>query len=142
MVFITDSDLKTIIKDVYLLQVIDEDASAKDESEATAIAEVKDYLSGTYNLTAIFTAVGNARHRSIIRVTADVMLYHLHARIDPVAIPEVRRIRYEDALRWLRDVRDGKMDVAGLPMADTDGDGEPDGGFTKINSYPKFNSDY
>lgn len=142
MIFLTDSDLQTIIKDNHLIQVLDDDLEAKNEAEEMAIAEIRDYLSGSYNTAAIFNATGTARHKSIIRITIDIMLYHLHARIDPIAMPEIRRLRYEDAIKWLRDVRDGKMNVEGLPFIDDDGNGEPDAGLWRLNDNGRFNSDY
>ncbi len=142
MTFLTDSDLQTIIKIDHLLQVLDEDAGAKDESEAMAIAEIKDYLNASYNTNAIFSAVGNSRHKSIIRIAVDIMLYHLHARIDPNQIPEIRQIRYDAAIKWLREVRDGKMSPEGLPFIDEDGDGQPDAGLWRLSDRGRFNSEY
>jgi hypothetical protein len=142
MIFLTDADLDQTIKADHLLQVLDGDAAAKDEAEKTAIAQVEDYLSEIYNTNAIFAATGNNRHKSIIRIVMALMLYHLHKRIDPTMIPEIRRIEYEDVLAELQKIHDGRISPKGLPLIDEDGDGEADAGHWRLGDKGRFNSDY
>lgn len=142
MIFLTDADLDQTIKADHLLQVLDGDAAAKDEAEKTAIAQVEDYLSEIYNTNAIFAATGNNRHKSIIRIVMALMLYHLHKRIDPTMIPEIRRVEYEDAIAELQKIHDGRISPKGLPLIDENGDGEPDPGDWRLGDKGRFNSDY
>jgi len=48
----------------------------------------------------------------------DITLYHLHARINPRNVPELRMQRRDEAIKWLQGVRDGKLQP-NLPLYDT-----------------------
>jgi hypothetical protein len=58
---------------------------------------------------------GDNRSQQLLTFLIDITLYHLHSRISPRNIPELRVKRYDDAIRWLKAV--GKGDVtANLPL--------------------------
>lgn len=61
------------------------------------------------------------RNPKIVTCTVDLALYHLHSRINPRNIPELRGIRREDSINWLEGVRENKNNPT-LP-AKVDGDG-------------------
>lgn len=44
------------------------------------------------------------RNKVIMMYLCDITIYHLHASINPRNIPELRGIRYDRAVQWLRDV--------------------------------------
>lgn len=68
----------------------------------------------------------------------DLTLYHIHSRINPRNVPEIRLNRRDEAIKWLGLISDGKITVA-LPEVDTEnaqGYNITFGGETKrINSY-------
>jgi hypothetical protein len=39
-------------------------------------------------------------------------LYHLHSRVNPKSVPELRAQRYDDALSWLKRVSRGELTPA------------------------------
>jgi phage gp36-like protein len=39
----------------------------------------------------------------------DITLYHIHSRINPRNIPELRSFRYEEAVKWLKAVASGDV---------------------------------
>jgi len=58
---------------------------------------------------------GDLRSQQLLAVTIDICLYHLHSRIAPRNIPELRVKRYDDAIRWLRMSAEGAVTPA-LPI--------------------------
>lgn len=86
----------------------------------------------TYSFTAVYPddttkwTQGDNRNQLIVLYLVDITLYHLHARIQPNNVPELRKIRYDgngdlvkahSAIRWLRDCGDGSIN-ADLPVID------------------------
>jgi hypothetical protein len=49
----------------------------------------------------------------------DLTLYHIHSRINPRNVPEIRLNRRDEAVKWLGLISDGKITVD-LPEADTE----------------------
>lgn len=83
--------------------------------ELRAQAEMTSYLrAGGYDTAAIFSASGAARNDSLVMFLVDMVLYHIHSRIAPRNIPELREIRYTAAIDWLKALKNGDVD-AGLP---------------------------
>jgi phage gp36-like protein len=64
--------------------------------------------------TRYWTA-GDLRSQQLLAVTVDICLYHLHSRIAPRNIPELRVKRYDDAINWLRMSAEGAITPA-LPI--------------------------
>ena len=50
----------------------------------------------------------------------DIVLYHIHSRINPRQIPEIRVDRYERAIAWLKMVTKGEV-TPDLPTLPTEG---------------------
>lgn len=74
--------------------------------------------------TTYFTE-GDPRNPKLVDVTIDVLLYHIHSKISPRNIPELRRIRYDGdnaiqgggAIGWLKGVQKGNIQPD-LPVID------------------------
>lgn len=64
--------------------------------------------------TAYFTA-GDNRSKMLVQKMVDITLFHLHSRIAPRNIPEVRQKRYDEALEWLDQVAKGRRTAINLP---------------------------
>lgn len=105
MNFITKNDLLAVIDEHTLSVLIENNESYLTEVESRAIEEMTAYLNTRYNTEDIFS--GQNRNSLIVMYLADVMLYHLHSRIAPDNIPELRKERYENAKDWLEKVADG-----------------------------------
>jgi hypothetical protein len=58
---------------------------------------------------------GDLRSQQLLAVTIDICLYHLHSRIAPRNIPELRVKRYDDAKAWLRMCSEGAV-TPSLPI--------------------------
>jgi len=55
------------------------------------------------------------RDAQMVLYTCDIVLYHLHARIAPRNIPELRVKRYDDSIAWLKMCAEGAI-TPNLPL--------------------------
>lgn len=67
------------------------------------------------NNTDYWTA-GDNRNQQIVNTCIDIALYHLHSRIAPHNIPDLRVKRYDDGIAWLRRCAKGEDITADIPM--------------------------
>lgn len=88
-------------------------------AENMAVAQIKNYIGGRYDMQNIFSATAEQRNSFIIMIALDCALYHLYSSIAPNKIPKHRAERYQDALEWLKSVAKGET-IADLPLL-TDG---------------------
>lgn len=122
MAFLIEDDYKSQVKDSILTTIIEGDNALRTDAEKKAEAQIRSRLAVRYDVTAIFAATGDSRNAEIIMYMVDMVLYHLHSRINPGQVPELRKERYGDALTWLDKVASGDY-AADLPkVGDSDGD--------------------
>lgn len=137
--FIDNEDYRVVIGDAALKVVSQSSPENIDNAEAEAIEEISGYLRPVYDTGAIFAAAGNDRNRLIVMYTADIALYHLTASQPQKMGSEIRKERYERAVKWLEGVQAGRI-IPDLPLA------EPEDGFTGLgisyNSFPKLRHDW
>lgn len=123
--FITDQDYKVVIGDQALKVISQVSDDNRDNAETEAVEEISGYLRPKYDTNAIFSAVGTERNRLIVMYTCDIALYHMAASAPQKMGIEIRKERYERAIRWLESVQAGKI-IPDLPIA-IDDDGNPVG---------------
>ena len=56
------------------------------------------------------------RNQQMVNMMIDVALFHLHSRIAPRNIPDLRVKRYDDAVAWLKNCSRGTDITADLPL--------------------------
>lgn len=148
--FIKDTDYDVLIR-TEIKNILLENYSATKllSAEQMAIAQIKNYLAGRYDVAAIFTplldpAVGDnpgeqidTRNAFVVMIVIDCALYHLYCSIAPNKIPEHRSNRYQDALEWLKLMVEGKGN-ADLPMIKDESTGEVKDSF-RLSSKRTFN---
>jgi len=115
MIWLTEYDLKKQIRQSVLSQVIEQDASLLHEAELATLAEIESYLRSRFDVQAIFATTGTDRNALLVMYAVDMLLYHLHSRINPSQIPDLRMQRYENAIEWLMAVAKGTLSPA-LPL--------------------------
>ena len=81
---------------------------------------------------------GDTRPAQIITYLIDITLYHLHARINPRNIPELRGQRRDEAINWLKMINEGKISSKLTLLATP----EKPGLSIKWESNGKFNHKY
>jgi len=72
------------------------------------------YVDQVITNTAAFK-VGDIRNQQLVNFCIDIALYHLHSRIAPRNIPELRVKRYDDAIEMLQQFAKGDKVTADLP---------------------------
>ena len=85
---------------------------------------IADAVSKGITETAYFTEK-DERNPKIVQVAIDILLYHLHSRISPRNIPDLRRLRYDGddpaqrggAIGYLKQVQKGVI-TPNLPVSD------------------------
>lgn len=137
--FIDNEDYRVVIGDAALKVVSQSSPENIANAEAEAIEEISGYLRPVYDTVAIFAATGNDRNRLIVMYTADIVLYHLTASQPQKMGSEIRKERYERAVKWLEGVQAGRI-VPNLPLAVSD-DGSAGFG-TSCHSFPKLRHDW
>lgn len=123
--FITEQDYKVVIGDNALKVISQVSAENRANAEAEAMEEIAGYLRPKYDTDAVFASEGDARNKLIVMYTADIALYHMSASMPQKMGSEVRKERYERAVKWLEGVQAGKV-IPDLPAAIGE-DGEPSG---------------
>jgi phage gp36-like protein len=110
--WITNDDLKAQIKLDLLDKITNQDTYILPTVEAIAITEVSAYLSSKYDTVQVFATVGTARNPLLCMLVIDILLYHLHSRLNPNQVPDIRKVRYDEAKKMLEDVAEGKLSLA------------------------------
>ena len=123
--FITDEDYKVVIGDQALKVVSQVSQENRANAETEAMEEMAGYLRPKYNTKEVFSAAGTDRNRLVVMYTCDIALYHMAASTPQKMGMEIRKERYERAVKWLEGVQAGKI-VPALPLA-MDEYGEPIG---------------
>ncbi len=136
--FVEAEDYKVVIGDLALKVTTQTDPQNRANAEREAIEEISGYLRHKYDCNAIFSASGTARNPQILMYVCDIALYHMAASASGRMGAEVRKERYDRAIKWLESVQNGKI-VPDLPLVssdDGDGEGMPllCGSETKINN--------
>ena len=120
--FITDEDYRVIIGESALKVVSRGSAENRANAEAEAQEEMAGYLRPKYDCEAIFAAEGNGRNRLVVMYCCDIALCHMAASLPQKMGMEIRKERYERAVKWLEGVQSGKIIPDLLLALDKDGD--------------------
>lgn len=120
--FVNDEDYKVIIGELALKVLSQTDEANRRNAENEAIEEMSGYLRPKYDCTAIFAAEGTDRNPQILMYVCDIALYHMAASSPGRMGAEIRKERYERAIRWLESVQNGKI-VPDLPLTSNKDDG-------------------
>lgn len=120
--FIQDEDYKVVIGDAALKVISQVSDTVRTNAEEEAVEEISGYLRPKYDCDSVFAAQGDERNHLITMYTCDIALYHMSAAMPQKMGSEVRKERYERAIKWLEGVQSGKI-VPDLPLL-LDEDGE------------------
>lgn len=123
--FITEEDYKVVIGDTALKVISQVNTDNRANAELEAQEEISGYLRPKYDCKAVFAAEGDDRNKLIVMYCCDIALYHMAASLPQKMGMEIRKERYERAIKWLEGVQAGKI-LPDLPVA-VDEDGEPTG---------------
>ena len=131
--FLTEEDY--IVASSTALSVLQQSSEEnRERAERMAIEEVSGYLRSRYDVEKVFSATGAERTDLVVMRTCDVTLYHLSSWLPNKMGHDIRKERYELAVKWLEGVQAGKI-TPDLPTV-TGEDGEED-----INNPMKWGSE-
>lgn len=138
--FITEEDFKVLIGDNALKAISQASQQIRDNAETEAVEEIAAYLRPKYDTNAIFGTQGNNRNPLIVMYTCDIALYHMTAAMPQKMGAEIRKERYDRAIKWLEGVQAGKI-IPDLPLA-TNEDGTTTAPTIIYGSQPKLNHNW
>lgn len=119
---LTESDYKVVIGENGYKAISQVSQGNVHTAEREAQEEMAGYLRPKYDVKAIFAAEGDQRNSTIVMYLCDMTLYHLSASLPQKMGSEIRKERYDRAIKWLKDVQAGIV-VPDLPLpVDENGD--------------------
>lgn len=134
--YITEEDYRVVVGENALKVISQTDETNRLMAEVEAQEEIACYLRPKYDCEAIFAAEGEQRNRQIVMYTCDIALYHMVSAMPQKMGAEIRKERYERAIKWLEGVQAGKI-VPALPLA-TDERGNATGESIIYSSQPQL----
>lgn len=137
--FITQEDFKVVASEAALKVITQADDANADNAIQEAVEEIAGYLRPKYDCSKIFSAEGNERNRQIVMYAADIALYNMIAAQPQRLGSDVRKERYERAIKWLEGVAAGKI-VLDLPVATDEATGETNTNGVKWGNGPNRHS--
>ena len=112
---LTESDYKVVIGENGYKAISQVSQENVHTAEREAQEEMAGYLRPKYDTTAIFSAERESRNSLVVMYTCDIALYHMAASLPQKMGMEIRKERYERAIKWLEGVQAGKI-VPDLPL--------------------------
>lgn len=97
--FIDNEDYRVVIGEAALKVISQSSPENIANAEAEAMEEIAGYLRPVYDTDAVFSASGDDRNRLIVMYTADIVLYHLTASQPQKMGSEIRKERYDRAIK-------------------------------------------
>ena len=134
--YITEEDYRVVVGENALKVISQTDETNRLMAEVEAQEEIACYLRPKYDCETIFAAEGDERNRQIVMYTCDIALYHMVSAMPQKMGAEIRKERYERAIKWLEGVQAGKI-VPALPLA-TDERGNATGESIIYSSQPQL----
>lgn len=138
MTFLNIDDLKSFIKSNVLDDITQSDATLLDHLEKVSTSQIKSMIGHYYDLEDEFNKTLDDRNHFIVSLVIDLLLYHLSCRLTPTQVPEMRKDRYDQAVKTLSEISSGKLVLA---IARKDKKYEPSSEF-RYGSNPSVNFDY
>ena len=115
--FITDTDFSIQIGAKALEAISQLDETIRQRAVNTAIETANGYLRGRFDVDAIFSSTGDDRNLKVVEVVCDIALYNMSASLPQRMGIEIRKERYDNAMKWLDAVSRGVV-VPDLPHVD------------------------
>lgn len=135
--FLQNKDLYTKIRPNELHQITAGEDTITLHALQAAISEMCTYLESRYNTKEIFNKEGEDRNPLLVSFAVDISIFEIVSIALPGQDLEDRRARYKRAIDYLKQVRDGKLDLelSTKENPDTAADDAAFGSQTKRNNY-------
>ncbi|WP_425628858.1 phage protein Gp36 family protein [Cellulophaga lytica] len=137
--YITKADFNTHIYAELITAIGRDDDTIINAAIAAAISEAKGYLS-RYNVAELLSAEDAERDPVLVMYIKDIASWHFISLANANVDLELRKTRYEDAIRWLKNIQAGKVVYQDWPIPTVDNKGDND--IWQIGSQPKRETRY
>ena len=111
MGYLNREDYYLKIQENNLNQITSNNPSFVDNANMLAEATLRSYLIQEYDIDVEFGMTASSRSIELVNYGVDIALYHIHSRISPQNIPELRINNYNTAITWLKMVTTGQLNV-------------------------------
>lgn len=142
--FIEEQDYGTLIDKQALAVLEQTQPENRVRAERMAIEELTEYLNGRYNVKRAFTCTGTERNMKLVMICMDIALFHMVTWLPGNMGLAVREKRYDKAVKWMEDVRDGELNPD-LPLKGDEGQTDYDPSTASVMKYgcmAKNNNDW
>ena len=137
--FLTINDLKTVSQESIIMNIVNNEQTIISDIINDNIALMTDYLSVHYDCNEIFTKEDKQRNRTVLRYLKALVLYDLYCS-NGHHENDMARQRYDDAMSWLKQIRDGKQIIDNLyKITDSNGDNSL---FLSVKSNKNYKSNW
>lgn len=123
MAYLTIEELSTHIYEGVVNEITREDDTIAQAAIDAAIGEARGYLTPRYDVAAIFASEGSNRDPVLFLYIKDCAKWHFISLANPNIDLALAQIRYERAIKWLREVQAGITNPFGLPVPSIESDG-------------------
>ncbi len=137
--FLNIEELKSVIYDYQLSEIVEDDITIVEMAIQAAIEEVASYLRSRYDTDKTFAAEGDERNPLILETTKDVTLWKIIRLSNPDITHERVKDRYDRAIDWLDKVARGLISPILPTVRDDSGE---DTTPIKYGSIPRQQYDY
>ena len=93
----------------YTAAIANENVNPESSISTWGVGVAYSVIAGTKPTDVTKWTKGDNRNQQIVLYYIDIALYHLHSRINPRNIPQLRGLRYEEAIKWLKMVASGSI---------------------------------
>jgi hypothetical protein len=132
--FLNANELTSAAYQYQLDQITEGDNTIIETGIATAIEEVRGYLTPNfkqkyndgrliYDTEAIFSATGTDRNALILQLTKTVAIWHIIQLCNADIMYEQAKERYDRAIKTLKSLADGEITISSLPTIDPEEEG-------------------
>lgn len=133
--FITIDDLYSKVRQSDLRQITGGNDSVSLHAIGYAVGLIRSYLGGRYDTERIFSAQGEQREGMLVSIAVDIAIYEIVAICQPNIDLTDRRERRNQAVEYLRQVRDDSLPT-GWPLLPEPDPGEGSGGPVEYGGRP------
>lgn len=117
MIYIDKAYLTNHAFERFIDESSQDQATILDTVELENIMLIKTYLGSRYDVMAIFDTTDPIPNELLKRLLAKMVLYDIIRRNAARKVPSDYKEDYENALKTLKDIAQGKLPLDGLPVA-------------------------
>lgn len=112
--FLQKDELKTVAQVAIIDKITNLDDGIIEDIIDESISLMSGYLSRHYNYALIFSQIGAARHKAVLKRLKDIVIYEIYERHTREQNAVAAR-RYNEAMKWLEELNTGERGDHTLP---------------------------